>query len=112
MMSNNESQEKGSSSENEDPVNLENAIEHAVTRDESNIEHVKKPCNQGDITPITEGDGETPRKKSPCDSERENENTIRIHFEVIPEEAQNNPDVPDEMTQYAKKYFENYVSDN
>ena len=35
----------------------------------------------------------------------------RRHFEAIPEEAQNNWDVPDEMTKYAKKYFEKNVSD-
>ena len=36
-MSDIESQEKGSSSENEDPGNLENATEHAETRDKSAI---------------------------------------------------------------------------
>ena len=42
-MSDTESQEKGSSSENEDPANPENATEHAETRDESATDHVKKP---------------------------------------------------------------------
>ena len=36
---------KGSSSENEDSVNLENAIEVAETRDVIAILHVKKPCD-------------------------------------------------------------------
>ena len=44
-MSDTESQEKDSSSENEDPVDLENTSENAKTRDESAIEHVKKPYN-------------------------------------------------------------------
>ena len=35
----------------------------------------------------------------------------RIRFETIPEEAQNNLEVPDEMAMYAKKYFEKYVKD-
>ena len=35
----------------------------------------------------------------------------RIRFEAIPEEAQNNWEIPDEMAKYAKKYFEKYVSD-
>ena len=35
----------------------------------------------------------------------------RIRFEVIPEEPQNNWEVPDEMAKYAKKYFEKYASD-
>ena len=35
----------------------------------------------------------------------------RIRFEVIPEEAQNNWEIPDEMAKYAKKYFEKYASD-
>ena len=35
----------------------------------------------------------------------------RRHFEAISEEAQNNWEVSDEMTKYAKKYFEKYVSD-
>ena len=35
----------------------------------------------------------------------------RIRFEAIPEEAQNNCEVPDEMAKYAKKYFKKYVSD-
>ena len=68
-MSDAESQEKGSSSQNKCPVNSENATEHAKTRNESAIEHNKKPYGQGDIISITEGDGESPRKKSPCDSE-------------------------------------------
>ena len=42
-MSDTESQEKGSSGETEDTVIPENATEHAETRDESAIEHVKKP---------------------------------------------------------------------
>ena len=100
-MSGTESQEKGSSSENEDPINSfmtevlsyrnqsidllcksiawllydnalrhervnpENATEHAEIRDESVIEHAKKPYDHGDIIPIIEGDGESPRKKRP-----------------------------------------------
>ena len=36
---------------------------------------------------------------------------IRIRFEAIPEEAQNNWEVTKEMIKYAKKYFEKYVSD-
>ena len=109
-----ESQEKGSSSKNEDPVNPENATEHAETRDESAIEHVKKPYEQGDMITIAGGDEEPPRKKRPWDSEEEKERTMtfkRIRFEVISEEAQNNWEVPDEMAKYAKKYFEKYVSD-
>ena len=35
----------------------------------------------------------------------------RIRFEEIPEEAQNNWEVPHEMVKYTKKYFEKYVSD-
>ena len=35
----------------------------------------------------------------------------RTHFEAIPEKTQNNWEVPDEMAEYAKKYFEKYVSD-
>ena len=52
-MSDTESQDKGSSSEDEDPVNPENATEHAETKDESAIEPLKKPYDQGDIMPIT-----------------------------------------------------------
>ena len=100
-MSDTESQEKGSSSKNENPANPENATEHAENRDQSAIEHVKKPYDQGDIIPITEGDGESPRKKKgPWDSKEEKENAItfdRIRFEEIPEEDQNNWEVPDEM---------------
>ena len=48
-MSDTRSQEKGSSSENKDPVNSENATEHADTRGEIAIEHIKKPYDQGDI---------------------------------------------------------------
>ena len=48
-MSDTESQEKGSSRENEDPVNAESATEHAETRDESAIDHVKKPYDKGDM---------------------------------------------------------------
>ena len=113
-MSDTESQEKGSSRENEDPVNPENATGHAETRDESAIEHGKKPYDQGDIIPITEGDGESPRKMRPWDYEEEKESTMafqRTRFEAIPEEAQNNWEGPDEMAKYAKKYFEKYVSD-
>ena len=113
-MNDTESQEKGSSSENEDPVNPENATEHAETRDESAIEHVKKPYEQGDMIPIAEGDGESPRKKRPWGSEEEKERTMtfkRIRFEAIPEEAQNNGEVPDDMAKYVKKHFEKYVSD-
>ena len=113
-MSDTESQDKGSTSESEDPVNPENETEHAETRDESAIEPVKKPYNQGDIIPIAEGDGESPRKKRPWDSEEEKERAVtfkRIRFEAMPEEAQNNWKVPDEMAKYAKKYFEKYVSD-
>ena len=112
-MSDSESQEKGSSSENEDPVNPKSATEHAETTDESAIEHVKKPYEQGDIIHIAEGDGESPGKKRPWDSEEEKERTMtfkRIRFEAIPKEAQNNWEVPDEMEKYAKKYFEKYVS--
>ena len=42
---------------------------------------------------ITEGDGESPRKKRPWDSEDEKQNIMtfkRIRFEAILEEAQNN----------------------
>ena len=35
----------------------------------------------------------------------------RIYFEAIPEEAPNDWEVSDEMAKYAKKYFEQYVSD-
>ena len=35
----------------------------------------------------------------------------RIRFEGIPEDAQNNWEVPDEIAKYAKKHFEKYVSD-
>ena len=42
-MNDTERQDKVSSSENEDPVNPENATEHAETSDESAIVHVKKP---------------------------------------------------------------------
>ena len=115
IMSDTESQDKSSSSENKDPVNPENATEHAETSDESAIEHVKKPYDQGDIIPITENDRESPRKKRPWDSEEEKESTMtfkRIRFETIPGEGQNNWKVPDEMAKYAKKYFEKYVSDN
>ena len=99
-----ESQEKGSSSENDDPVNPENATEHAETREESAIEHVKKTYDQGDIILITEGDGESPRKTRLWDSEKEKESTMtfqRIRFEAIPEEAQNNWEVPDKMAKCA-----------
>ena len=95
-MSGTESQEKSSSSENEDPVNPENATGHAETWTESATEHVKKPYDQGDIIPIAEGDGESPKR--PWDSEKEKESTITfkiINFEAIPEEAQNNWEVPD-----------------
>ena len=34
-----------------------------------------------------------------------------IPFEAIPEEAQNNWEVPDEMAKYAKKYSEKYFSE-
>ena len=64
-MSDTESQEKGSFSENEDTVNPENATEHAESRDESAIEQVKKAYDQVEIIPVTEGDGESPRKKKP-----------------------------------------------
>ena len=63
---------------------------------------------------MTELDGESSRKKRPWDSEEEKESTMkykRIRFEAIPEKAQNNWEVPDEMAKYAKKYFEKYVSD-
>ena len=62
-MSDPESQEKGSSSENGNPINPENATEHGETRNESVIEHAKRSYYQGDIIPITEVDGESPRKK-------------------------------------------------
>ena len=113
-MSDIESQEKGSFSENEDPVHPENATEHAETKDESAIEHAKKPYDQGDIIPITDCDEESPRKKRPWDSEKEKESSMtfkRIHFKAIPEEAHNNWEVPHEMAKYAEKYFEKYVSD-
>ena len=87
-MSDTESQDKGSSSENEDPVNPENATEHAETKNESAIEPLKKPYDQGDIIPITEGDRESPRKKRPWNSEEEKESTMtfkRVRFEAIPE---------------------------
>ena len=90
-MSDTESQEKGSSSENEDPVNPENANEQAEARDKSANEHVKKPYDQGDIIPITEGDGKSQRKKRPLDSDEKKENTMtfkRTRFEAIPEYAQ------------------------
>ena len=63
---------------------------------------------------ITEADRESPRKKRPWDSDEVKESTmtfIRIRFEAILEEAQNNWEVPKEMIKYAKKYFEKYVSD-
>ena len=63
---------------------------------------------------MTELDGESPRKKRPWDSEEKKESTMkykRIRFEAIPEKAQNNWEVPDEMVKYAKKHFEKYVSD-
>ena len=113
-MNDTESQDKVSSSENEDPVNPENATEHAETSDESAIVHVKKPYDQGDIILITEVDRESLRKKRPWDSEEEKESTMtfkRIRFEAIPKEAHNNWEVPDEMAKYAKKYFEKYASD-
>ena len=113
-MNDTERQDKISSSENEDPVNPENATEHAETSDESAIVHVKKPYDQSDIILITEGDRESLRKKRPWDSEEEKESTMtfkRIRFEAIPGEGQNNWEVPDEMAKYAKKYFEKYVSD-
>ena len=75
-MSETESQKKGSSSENEDHVNHENATEHAETRDGSATEHVKKHYDQGDIIPITERDVESTRKERPWDSEEEKENII------------------------------------
>ena len=42
-MSDTQSQEKGSCSENEDPLNPENITEYAETRDESATEHVNNP---------------------------------------------------------------------
>ena len=57
------------------------------------------------MIPIAEGDGEYPRKKRTWDSEEEKERTMtfkRIRFEAIPDEAQNNWEVPDEMAKYAK----------
>ena len=53
-MSDTDSWEKGSSSENKDPVNHKNATEH-----------VKKPYDHSNIIPITEGHGESLRKKRP-----------------------------------------------
>ena len=53
---------------------------------------------EGDPTPITEGDGEPPRKKRPWDSEEQKESTMTFkwtRFEAIPEDAQNNWQVPD-----------------
>ena len=35
----------------------------------------------------------------------------RRHFEAIPEEAQSNWEVPDQMAKYTKKYFAKYVGD-
>ena len=52
------------------------ATDHAETWVESAIEHVKKHYDQGDIMPITEGDGESPRKR-PWDYEEEKENTMK-----------------------------------
>ena len=52
-------------------INPENATEHAKTRDESAIENAKGPYDQGDIILITEGDGESPRKKKTWDSKEE-----------------------------------------
>ena len=103
-------QKKGSFSDNEDPVSPENDTEHAETRDESAIEHVKKPNDQGNIIRITEDDGESPRKKRLWDSKEEKEMVFKkICFEAIPEETQNNWEVPDEMAKYSKKYFAKYV---
>ena len=104
-MSDTESQEKGSSSENEDPVNPENATEHAETRDKNAIEHVKKPYEQGGIILITEVDGESPGKRRPWDYEEEKESTMtfkRIRFKAIPEKARKNWEVPDEMQNMPK----------
>ena len=80
-MSDSESQEKGSSSENEDPFNLKNVTQHAETKNESAIEHVKKPYDQGDI--ITESDGDSPRKKRHWDSEEEKESTITFKKDTL-----------------------------
>ena len=63
---------------------------------------------QGDIIPITEDDGESPKKRRPWNSEEEKESTMTlkmISFEIIPEEDQKNWKVPDEMANYAEKYF-------
>ena len=110
-MSNTESQEKGSSSEDKDLFNPKNVTEHAETRYERFIEHIEQPgwnntCNWGwwriSKIPI------------PWDSEEKKENTTtvkKIRFEVIPGEAQNNWEVTDGITKFAKKYFEKYVSD-
>ena len=65
------------------------------------------------ISYLTEGDGESPRKKKPWDFEKEKENTMtftRIHFEAIREGAQKNWKVPDKMAKYGKKYLDKYVS--
>ena len=35
----------------------------------------------------------------------------RRRFEAVPEEAQNNWEVPDQMAKYTKEYFEKYVGD-
>ena len=105
-MSNTESQKKGSSSEDKDQVNPKNATEN-----KSVIEHIEKPgwnntCNWGWWR--------ISNKKIPWTSKEKKENTTtfkKIRFEAIPEEAQNNWEVPDKMTEYAKKYFEKYVND-
>ena len=112
-MSDTKSQEKGSSSENEDPVTPKMPLSMLKPGMKVPL-NTLKPYDQGDIIPITEGDGESPRKKRPWDSKEEKESTMMfkwIRFKAIPKEAQNNWEVPDEMTKYANKYFEKYVSD-
>ena len=54
------------------------------------FEHFKKPYDQSYIIPVTEGDGESPRKNRFWDLVEGKKNTItmkKIRFEAIPEEA-------------------------
>ena len=56
------------------------------------FEHVKKPCDQYYITPMTDGDRESPRKKRSWDPVEGKKNTMtlkRIRFEAILEKAEN-----------------------
>ena len=63
-MSDTKSQEKGSSSENEDPVTPKMPLSMLKPGMKVPL-NTLKPYDQGDIIPITEGDGESPRKKRP-----------------------------------------------